>query len=269
MTRSVESAWLSSFLDAAAATGRVLGIAMGGSYGRGTADEFSDIDLFFLIDPDELTALFRKPPSFLTDLLPGRVTETYASLVPEFGLKYTVLGSTIGLCDLFFEDAGGFPTPLREGTEMVWDPDGRFSALNDALLAECRNPRTRNAHTTRMAVQLVSEYAGATKSVARGRAVQARYRISKIVNLLLGVHGSADDHWWYGHCVADDALRDPSALLAAGVHEAVAEMSLTKAHWMLGRLCIEAITVVEGLAAETREAMIAQLKTSAGHAEGR
>ncbi|MFC4048544.1 nucleotidyltransferase domain-containing protein [Actinomadura syzygii] len=262
MTRSAGSDWLSSFIRAASATGRVLGIAVGGSHGRGTADEHSDVDLFFLVTPAELTALFRTPPAHLTELLPGHTAVTYPALVPEFGLKYTVMSSEIGLCDLFFEDETGFPTPLREGTEFRWDPDGTFNALNDALLAESHEPGTRAAHATRMAVLLASEYAGATKSVARGRAIQARYRLSKVVNLLLGVRRLDKGFWWFGHCVADEAFDDPATALSAQVSQALAEEAPGEVHRLLGGACVEAIEQADGLPANLRRTLVSQVNSS-------
>ncbi|SNR25144.1 hypothetical protein SAMN06265355_101373 [Actinomadura mexicana] len=190
---------------------------------------------------------------------------TYPVLVPEFGLKYTVMSSEIGLCDLFFEDGAGPSTPLREGTDIRWDPGGRFDALNQTLLAESRKRETREAHAVRMAVQLASEYAGVTKSAARGRTVQARYRMSKVVNLLLGMRGS----WWFSHCVADEALTDPAAHLAPGVAGALAEDELQIIHRQLGEVCVKAIEDTDGLAAEVERALVSQLYASIEAMEGR
>ncbi|MGI5420336.1 nucleotidyltransferase domain-containing protein [Actinomadura luteofluorescens] len=265
MNSSAEPGWLAPFIRASAATGKVLGIAVGGSHGRGTADGLSDVDLFFLVTPEELTALYRTPPDHLTDLLPGRTAVTYPVLVPEFGLKYTVMSSEVGLCDLFFEDGSGPATPLREGTDFRWDPDGRFDALNRVLLAQSRRRGTRDAHAVRMAVQLASEYAGVTKSVARGRTVQARYRMSKVVNLLLGMRGS----WWFSHCVADEALTDPAADLAPWVTGALAEERLRAAHRLLGEVCIKAVKGTGGLAAEVETALVSQLYALMEAMEGR
>lgn len=195
-------------MNAAAATGRVIGIAIGGSYARGTADQHSDVDMFFLLESHELMALYRTEPTYITELIPGHVASSYPSIIPEFGLRYCIVSSQVGLCDLFFDDESGFPTPLRGNTQVLWELDSRFTRTNDLLYAACKDQRVNHGHFIHLAAQLIMEYDEAVKCIIRNQPVQAWYRVSKVLNLLLGTQrGPHPQRWWYNTSQADEVLQ--------------------------------------------------------------
>lgn len=253
--------WVDEFAAAAAATNRIAGIALGGSHGRGNADALSDWDFFFLVDRTELQQLFYVAPTHIVTLIPGYLAISYPSLAPEFGLKYTTFSSQVGLCDLFFIEDNAFPTPLREGNAILWEKDHRFTHLGTDASAKSRDLDIRRTHNARLAIQLIAEYIGATRSFARRRPVQTLYRIFKTLNLILGAesYDGRTINWWYSHCVADKALKVLALDESRSTIGNISLSHISNALIYLGQLCIELLKTMDPLDDSLREAIIANV----------
>lgn len=255
--------WISSFVSAAAATGRVVGIAIGGSYARGTADQHSDVDMFFLLEPHELMALYRREPSYIIELIPGHVACSYPSIIPEFGLRYCIISSQVGLCDFFFDDESGFPTPLRGNTQVLWELDGRFTRTNDLLYAACEDQRVNHSHFIQLAAQLIMEYDEAVKCITRNRPVQAWYRVSKVLNLLLGTQrGPQSQRWWYNTSQADEVLQRYQLDVSQQLFTANNISALADICRDLGHECQRLVRLADELNEHQRQGLIGALDSS-------
>lgn len=244
-------------------TRRVLGVAIGGSHARGEASPLADVDLFFLIDPSELSTLYHSPPTHITTAIPGDIAVSYPSIVPEFGLRYCVVSSEVGLCDLFFDTENGFPSPLRRNTRILWEVNNRFTDANQRLYQLTAESEIQARHFIRLAAQLIIEFDEAVKCILRNQPIQSWYRVSKVLNLALGVGGLAGSEGWWRHTsVADEALQQYRVRVSDNLFAVSSIAVLRDVARDLGNECLDLIIRADRVAAESRKTLESAVRRS-------
>jgi hypothetical protein len=114
------------------------GLFLAGSFGRGTADEWSDVDLVALAAPDDHAALAASWRQLLHSITPI----VFWQELSRGGLLINAVSEDWLRCDLIIVPPTGFGQRARNTVKPLIDRDGLYEALPDAL-----PPREPNAGT--------------------------------------------------------------------------------------------------------------------------
>ncbi|MFS2041698.1 nucleotidyltransferase domain-containing protein [Agrobacterium tumefaciens] len=107
------------------------GLFLGGSFGRGTADEFSDVDMIAVVDADAIGATVAKWRSCLESLTPI----VFWNQRGQGTVLLNAITANWLRCDLSIMPASAFTGRCRDTVKPLIDRDGLYSALPEAMPA--------------------------------------------------------------------------------------------------------------------------------------
>jgi len=121
-----------------AAEETVSGLFLAGSFGRGTADEWSDVDLIALAASGDHAGLARRWRQILDEITPM----VFWQELPRSGTLINAVSQDWLRCDLIITTPENFGMRAKDTVKPLIDRDGLYDALPDSL-----PPREPNAGT--------------------------------------------------------------------------------------------------------------------------
>ncbi|RYE60614.1 MAG: nucleotidyltransferase domain-containing protein [Hyphomicrobiales bacterium] len=116
--------------------GAVRGLFLSGSFGRGTADEWSDVDLLAVVGRDDQRAVADRWKEAL-----GRLTPiVYWNEIDRGGMLINAVSEDWLRCDLYMVEPGNIGHRAKNTVVLLIDRDGIFDVLPDALPLKSPNP---------------------------------------------------------------------------------------------------------------------------------
>jgi predicted nucleotidyltransferase len=112
-------------------------LLLAGSYGRGTADEWSDVDLIALVAPEDQAALAARWRQVLNSITPI----VFWSELNRGGLIINAISEEWLRCDLSIAPPDNFGRRARNTVKPLIDRDGIYEALPDSLPPKAPDPR--------------------------------------------------------------------------------------------------------------------------------
>lgn len=112
------------------------GLFLGGSYGRGSDDAYSDIDLIAIIDPSHHAALISRWREILQEIAPI----VFWSERGQGSVLLNAITEDWLRCDLFIVAEAGFSGRARNTVKPLIDRQGFYDALPASLPAKTPDP---------------------------------------------------------------------------------------------------------------------------------
>ena len=158
--------------------GGPIGLALGGSHARGTADEQSDVDVYVLVTASNSTDLRRKGLDILSKLPAPRLARGPVP-VAHFGQTATWIYDDNTIMQFNFLDSSDFPmNPMRARTKVLCDPSGRYAEL---VSAAAELPDTSRTHMAAQAQYVLIRHIFAERALMRGDDIRASFYLTDIV----------------------------------------------------------------------------------------
>ncbi|MET0436808.1 MAG: nucleotidyltransferase domain-containing protein [Devosia sp.] len=137
----------------------VRGLFLSGSFGRGTADEWSDVDLLAVVSKDDQRGAADRWRTALNGLAPV----VYWNELERGGFLINAVTKDWLRCDLYIQEPGKIGVRAKNTIAPLIDRDGIYDGLPDAL-----PPKTPNPHALRYQINEFIRILGLTP-VAMGR----------------------------------------------------------------------------------------------------
>lgn len=137
----------------------VRGLFLSGSFGRGTHDEWSDVDLLAIVGKDDQRSVADRWKTALNGLAPV----VYWNELERGGLLINAVTEDWLRCDLYMVEPGHIGQRAKNTIVPLIDRDGIYDGLPDAL-----PPKTPNPHALRYQINEFIRILGLTP-VAMGR----------------------------------------------------------------------------------------------------
>ncbi|WP_449395290.1 nucleotidyltransferase domain-containing protein [Devosia riboflavina] len=137
----------------------VRGLFLSGSFGRGTADEWSDVDLLAVVGKDDQRGVADRWKTALNRLAPV----VYWNELERGGFLINAVTEDWLRCDLYMQEPGKIGARAKNTISPLIDRDGIYDSLPDAL-----PPKTPNPHALRYQINEFIRILGLTP-VAMGR----------------------------------------------------------------------------------------------------
>lgn len=116
----------------------IIGLFLSGSHGRGTADEWSDVDLVMLASPDHHSGLAQQWRQELDAITPI----VFWNELPRGGLLINAVSEDWLRCDLILTTPEGFGHRAKDTVRPLIDRDGIYAGLPDTLPPKAPNAGT-------------------------------------------------------------------------------------------------------------------------------
>lgn len=195
---------------------RLTAVGVGGSLGRGKADEYSDIDLFLFFDDGDVFVHAQYLMSSLSHE-PAPLSTGAPDYFPGFGIRIGYVLPQLGKLEYFLNTPATWTAdPMRANTRVVWDTSGLFTQLVRAS-ASLDIEAVRQARTSELLHALLLNAMDVKKHADRNDLLGLEYRLAIVRRTMVALVLAE----WAGHDpIVHDALARVSGLPAEMRHRA-------------------------------------------------